>query len=63
MDKYNKHRFFTAFVLDTSITLFDSLLANSAELDGNNESTAVRNISNERLNVVNDNTSANSTER
>ena len=30
---------------------------------GNNESTAVRNISNERLNVINDNTSANSTER
>ena len=38
----------------------------SAELDGitskgNNENTAVRNISNERLNVINDNTSANST--
>ena len=47
---------------------FNSLVANSAELDGitskgNNESTAVRNISNERLNVINDNTSANSTER
>ena len=46
---------------------FNSLAANSAELDGittkgNNESTAVRNISNERLNVINDNTSANSTE-
>ena len=47
---------------------FNSLVANSAELDGitskgNNEITAVRNISNERLNVINDNTSANSTER
>ena len=42
---------------------FNSLVANSAELDGNNESTAVRNISNGRLNVINDNTSANSTER
>ena len=43
---------------------FNSLVANSAELDGitskgNNESNAVRNISNERLNVINDNTSAN----
>ena len=42
---------------------FNSLVANSAELDGNNESTAVRNISNERLNFIYDNTSANSTER
>ena len=47
---------------------FNSLVANSAELDGiaskgNNESTAVRNISNEQLNVFNDNTKANSTER
>ena len=47
---------------------FNSLVANSAELDGitskgNNESTIVRNISNERLNVINDDTSANSTER
>ena len=47
---------------------FNSLVANSAELDGitskgNNESATVRNISNERLNVINDNTSANSTER
>ena len=47
---------------------FNSLVANSAELDGitskgNNESTAVRNISNERLNVINDDTKANSTER
>ena len=47
---------------------FNSLVANSAELDGitskgNDERTAVRNISNERLNVINDNTSANSTER
>ena len=47
---------------------FNSVVANSAELDGitskgNNESTAVRNISNERLNDINDNTSANSTER
>ena len=47
---------------------FNSLVANSVELDGitskgNNESTAVRNISNERLNVINDNISANSTER
>ena len=46
----------------------NSLVANSAELygitsKGNNESTAVRNISNERLKVINDNTSANSTER
>ena len=46
---------------------FNSLVANSAELDGiankgNNESTAIRNISNERLNVINDN-STNSTER
>ena len=46
----------------------NSLVANSAELEsitskGNNESTAVRNISNERLKVINDNTSANSTER
>ena len=47
---------------------FNSPVANSAELDGvtskgNNESTSVRNISNERLNVINDNASANSTER
>ena len=42
---------------------FNSLVANSAELDGSNESTAVRSISNERLNVINDDTSANSTER
>ena len=47
---------------------FNSLVANSAELEGitskgNNEGTAVRNVSNERLNVINDNTSANSTER
>ena len=47
---------------------FNSLVANSAKLDGitskgNNESTTVRNISKERLNVINDNTSANSTER
>ena len=47
---------------------FNSLVANSAELEGitskgNNESIAVRNISNERSNVINDNTSANSTER
>ena len=42
---------------------FSSLDTNSAELDGNNESTAVRNISNERLNVINDNTSANSTKK
>ena len=42
---------------------FNSLVANSAELDGNSERTAVRNISNERLNVIDDNTSANSTER
>ena len=47
---------------------FNSLVANSAELDGiaskgNNESTAIRNISNEQLNVINDNTKANSTER
>ena len=47
---------------------FNSLVANSAELDGitskgKNESTAVRNISNERLNVINDDTKANSTER
>ena len=47
---------------------FNSLVANSAELDGitskgNNESTAVHNISNERLNVINYNTSANSTEK
>ena len=47
---------------------FNSPVANSAELDGvtskgNNESTTVRNISNERLNVINDNASANSTER
>ena len=46
---------------------FNSLVANSAEFDGiaskgNSESTAVSNISNERLNVINDN-SANSTER
>ena len=48
--------------------MFNSLVANYAELDGitskgNNESTAVRNISNERLKVINDNTSANSAER
>ena len=42
---------------------FNSLVADSAELGRNNESTAVRNISNERLNVNNDNTSANSTKR
>ena len=47
---------------------FNPLVANSAELDGNttkgnNKSTAVGNLSNERLNVINDNTSANSTER
>ena len=47
---------------------FNSLVANSAELDGitstgNNERTAVHNISNERLTVINYNTSANSTEK
>ena len=47
---------------------FNSLVANSAELDcvaskGNSESTAVRNISNERLNVINDDASANRSER
>ena len=52
----------------TNSQKFNSLVANSAELDGitskgNNESTVVRNISNERLNVINDDTSANSTER
>ena len=51
----------------TNSQRFNCLVANSAELDGitskgNNESTAVRNISNEKLNVINDNTSANSTE-
>ena len=45
---------------------FNSLVANSAKLDGitskgNNESTTVRNISKERSNVINDNISANST--
>ena len=47
---------------------FNSLVANSAKLDGitsegNNDSTTVRNISKERLNVINNNISANSTER
>ena len=40
---------------------FNCFVANSAELGRNNESTAVRNISNERLNVINNNTNANST--
>jgi len=52
----------------TNSQRFNSLVANSAELDGitskgNNESNAVCNISNEQLNVINDNTSANSTGR
>ena len=47
---------------------FNFLVANYAELDGmsstgNNESSAVHNISNERLNVINHNASANSTEK
>ena len=42
---------------------FNSLAADSDELGRSNESTAVRNISNERLNVINDNTSVNSTKR
>ena len=42
---------------------FNSLVADSDELGRGNESTAVRNISNERLNVINDNTSANSTKK
>ena len=53
----------TVNICFTNSQEFNSLVGNSAELDGNNERTAVRNISNERINAINNNTSENDTER